>query len=258
MAVRQPSKLVTWVRFPSPAPLTRRRGERRPWATNRPGLCGRPPGDKAARRDSGLRMDSCIPTRRTWLARPFAARKACHHTRRQLRQALQAIGSAALYASPRPWPRRGYALCLYRILCMRDSSCPGAWGVLAFDSDEANDWAYELDGARDLAPIDAACREVEASAGADLAQEVAVRGLAACEIDGSSSGQSRVHERRHRKVDRWVAAHPQSVSRELKDRAAGVIDRVLGQDSELLGLWIEAGEEEWLAAVADLRGRVAG
>ena len=124
----------------------------------------------------------------------------------------------------------------------------GAWGVLAFDSDEANDWAYELDGAR----------EVEASAGADLAQEVAVRGLAACEIDGSSSGQSRVHERRHRKVDRWVAAHPQSVSRELKDRAAGVIDRVLGQDSELLGLWIEAGEEEWLAAVADLRGRVAG
>jgi hypothetical protein len=37
-----------------------------------------------------------------------------------------------------------------------------------------------------------------------------------------------------------------------------VIVRILGPESELRELWEDAGDEEWLAAVEDLRNRMSG
>ncbi len=58
----------------------------------------------------------------------------------------------------------------------------GAWGVLAFDNDEANDWAYELEETGDLSAVQSALAAVDA-AGADyLDGDTASEALAACEV----------------------------------------------------------------------------
>jgi hypothetical protein len=45
---------------------------------------------------------------------------------------------------------------------------------------------------------------------------------------------------------------------ELVDQAQVVIDRIVGDNSELRELWEDSDEyEQWLATVADLRARVA-
>ena len=37
----------------------------------------------------------------------------------------------------------------------------GTWGVLAFDNDDANDWAYGLDSVSDLSLVESAFDDVE-------------------------------------------------------------------------------------------------
>jgi hypothetical protein len=133
----------------------------------------------------------------------------------------------------------------------------GAWGVLAFDNDEANDWAYGLEDRSDLSLVDEAFRRVEASTGGYLEQDTAAEALAACEVLARLQGRSGYTNAYTAKVDRWVADHPQTLSSELVNRGDTVIDRILGADSELRELWEEAGDQQWLAAVADLRTRVA-
>ncbi len=58
----------------------------------------------------------------------------------------------------------------------------GAWGVLAFDNDTANDWAYGLDGVDDLGLVESAFDEVAEVGGDDLDSDLACNALAACEV----------------------------------------------------------------------------
>jgi predicted secreted protein len=58
------------------------------------------------------------------------------------------------------------------------------------------------------------------------------------------------------KVDEWVAAHSLNPSYALLTRAAAVIDRILGEKSELRELWDETGENDWRNAVGNLRQRI--
>ena len=133
----------------------------------------------------------------------------------------------------------------------------GAWGVLAFDNDEANDWAYGLQGRNDLALVELAFGEVE-SAGY-LEAPVASEALAACEVLARLRGRAGYNNAYTEKVDRWVAAHRITPPPQLLARANSVIDRVIGDKSELRDLWEESGEqEEWLATVEDLRARLTG
>lgn len=134
----------------------------------------------------------------------------------------------------------------------------GAWGVLAFDNDEANDWAYGLDDVSDLSLVDGAFGRVEASAGRYLEQGDAAEALGACEVVARLQGRSGYTNAYTDKVDKWVAEHRISPSTELIARGNAVIDRILGADSELRELWEEAGDSEWQAAVADLRTRMTG
>ena len=134
----------------------------------------------------------------------------------------------------------------------------GAWGVLAFDNDEANDWAYGFDEVSDLSLVDDAFHRIEASAGRYLEQGDAAEALAACEVVARLRGRSGYTNAYTEKVDRWVAEHPITPSPELIARGNAVIDRILGTDSELRELWEEAGDGEWQAAVANLRTRMTG
>ena len=131
----------------------------------------------------------------------------------------------------------------------------GAWGVLAFDNDEANDWAYDLENVDDLSLVESSFGEVE-SAGY-LEAPVASEALAACEVLARLLGRAGYNNAYTEKVDSWVAAHHITPPPSLVARANSVIDRVIGDKSELRDLWEESGEQEdWLKTVEDLRARL--
>lgn len=134
----------------------------------------------------------------------------------------------------------------------------GAWGVLAFDNDAANDWACHLEGADDLALVESALDEVAATGTDYLDSDVACDALAACEVLARLRGQPGYTNAYTEKVDQWVAAHKGRIvpSEGLLARASAAIDRILDEDSELRELWGESDGEEWRAAVEELRGRL--
>ncbi|MGE3820890.1 MAG: DUF4259 domain-containing protein [Isosphaeraceae bacterium] len=134
----------------------------------------------------------------------------------------------------------------------------GAWGVLAFDNDTANDWAYDLEDVDDLSLVESALEEVEASEGDYLESDLASQALAACEVLARLQGRPGYTNAYTEKVDAWVASHPQVPSAELLARASTVMDRILGEDSELRELWEEGEGDQWRASVEELRQRLLG
>lgn len=132
----------------------------------------------------------------------------------------------------------------------------GAWGVKAFDNDDANDWAYDLDVATDLSLVESAFAIVE-EAEDYLEAPDASNALAACEVLARLQGNPGYQNPYTEKVDEWVAAHPSKPSDSLLRRASAVIDRILADESELRDLWSESEENgDWYAAVEDLRNRM--
>jgi hypothetical protein len=132
----------------------------------------------------------------------------------------------------------------------------GAWGVLAFDNDTANDWAYGLDDVADLSLVKSAFDEV-ADVGDDyLDQDLACNALAACEVLARLRGKPGYRNAYTEKVDEWVAAHKHVPPPRLLARASAVIDRILGEQSELRELWDEGDGTEWREAMEDLRQRL--
>ncbi len=132
----------------------------------------------------------------------------------------------------------------------------GAWGHLAFDNDDANDWAYALEETDDLTLVESAFAEVE-SADHYLEAPEASHALAACEVLARLNGKPGYENAYTEKVDTWVAAHPIELAPGLIARANAAIDRVLGENSELKELWAESDESgQWLACVEDLRQRL--
>jgi hypothetical protein len=133
----------------------------------------------------------------------------------------------------------------------------GAWGVLAFDNDDANDWAYGLDDVSDLSLVESAFAEVESSGARNLEPGEACNALAACEVIARLRGRPGYANAYTEKVDRWVAAHRIEPPGGLVTRGEAVIARILGPESELREVWEEVGDEEWRAAVEDLRIRMS-
>lgn len=132
----------------------------------------------------------------------------------------------------------------------------GAWGVLAFDNDDANDWAYGLDDANDLSLVESAFKTVE-EAEDYLELPDACNALAACEVLARLKGRPGYRNSYTEKVDLWVAAHPSKPPAALLARADAAINRILGENSELKELWSDSTENSrWLASTEDLRRRL--
>ncbi|MGC4003604.1 MAG: DUF4259 domain-containing protein [Pirellulales bacterium] len=134
----------------------------------------------------------------------------------------------------------------------------GAWGVLAFDNDQACDWAGELIESDDLSPVEDAFDEVEENGAEYLDSDLACNALAACEVLARLQGRPGYTNAYTEDVDKWVAAHPHKPTPKLLKRAGKVMDRILGEDSEWLDLWSETGDDDWCAAFDDLRKRTLG
>jgi hypothetical protein len=133
----------------------------------------------------------------------------------------------------------------------------GVWGELVFDNDTANEWAYQLDGVRDLSLVEAALAEVENVGDAYLDAELACSALAACEVLARLLGNFGYRSSYTANVDAWVASHPRKPGRALLDRAASAIRRVASGKSELREHWAAAhAEASWRDAVEDLQKRL--
>lgn len=132
----------------------------------------------------------------------------------------------------------------------------GAWGVLPFDNDSANDWAYGLEEVSDLSLVRSALSELERVGGQYLDQDIACRVLAACEVLSRLLGKFGYRNASTAKVDEWVAQHPIQPEPALLERALAGIDRILGEDSELRELWGDGDDGAWRQSVEELRRRL--
>lgn len=133
----------------------------------------------------------------------------------------------------------------------------GTWSVDAFGNDDAADWAYELEEAEDLGPIEEAIAEVLAVGDEYLEAPEATVALAAIEVLARLGGNPGEKTSYTESVDKWVASTTLKPTIELVDKAQAAIARILAENSELNELWQDSEDHEaWLASVADLRARV--
>lgn len=132
----------------------------------------------------------------------------------------------------------------------------GTWGPLAFDNDDACDWACEFDSVDDFSLIESAFDSVESAEGYLDALDASIA-LAACEVVALASGKGGPENSYPESIEVWFNEHKLKPSKALIDRARGVIPRVTGEQSELRELWDESkSAKEWREAVEDLRVRL--
>lgn len=135
----------------------------------------------------------------------------------------------------------------------------GAWASDTFGNDTACDWANELEKVEDLNFVEETLDAVLELGEEYLDSDEACRALSACEVIARLKGRHGLQNSYSEAVDKWVKAHPIEPPQELVVKAVDTIDRILGQDSELVELWSDAGEAkyaEWRGLVLDLRNRV--
>ena len=133
----------------------------------------------------------------------------------------------------------------------------GAWAEDTFGNDYACDWIYDFLDEPGLETVRAVLSEAIANDDYMESDEGAAV-LGACEVIARLQGHWGVKNSYSESLDKWIEANPQTVPGDFKALASQAIDRVLGEDSELVELWEEDGPNEaWRAAVEDLRTRAA-
>jgi hypothetical protein len=130
----------------------------------------------------------------------------------------------------------------------------GAWGTGSFENDDAADWVASLGTItpNDLTKVlvqaadDPAYLEGPAASAAVVAGEV-VAALSGAPAAGAPAA-----------IVDWVKKYSQALTPELRAVAMRALDRVR-RNSELKDLWLEAdGLNDWIAAMEELQGRIAG
>lgn len=133
----------------------------------------------------------------------------------------------------------------------------GAWGTGLFDNDTACDWAYGLEEQSDLGMIERTLDTVLAAAGEYLDASDAEEALAAIEAIARLQGHWGVRNSYTANVDAWVEKTKLQPPPALARKAHAAIDRILGEDSEILELWDDSELlDEWKQEVDALRLRV--
>jgi hypothetical protein len=131
----------------------------------------------------------------------------------------------------------------------------GTWGTGPFDDDNASDWVWELQEAADWRVVEDALRgAAEVDAGAYLeAPDGQIAWAAATVVAAADASTVTVPD----EVSRWVEAHKSSRPSDIRPLASTALRRVLADNSELVELWQEAGDEEWRANVQRVAAALA-
>jgi hypothetical protein len=130
----------------------------------------------------------------------------------------------------------------------------GAWGVRAFDNDEACDWADELAKMKDLSLVEKTIETTLVSSHYLDAWDGECA-LAACEVIARLLGNSNDESASIENIDKWVAEYQFIPPRNLVERARRVIDIVMSDSSELAELWED--NQEWIDENIRLKDRLA-
>lgn len=135
----------------------------------------------------------------------------------------------------------------------------GTWSVYPFGNDDAADWAYELEEAESLEPIESALDAVLEAGDDYLEAPEASIAVAAIDVLGRLMGRPGDSSSCSQAVEAWVQRTAVAPDAETVDRALKALDRILGENSELRELWEESGDfEAWKASMHFLRSRIAG
>ncbi len=132
----------------------------------------------------------------------------------------------------------------------------GAWGVEAFENDDAVDFASEVKATKDLSVIEQALEAV-LSTPEYLEASVSSVGLAAADIVARVRGQFGQQDSYTAGVDAWVRTRSLPVDERMVTKARAVVERVRIEPSELLELWSEGDPAEWLAVLDALKERLS-
>ncbi len=131
----------------------------------------------------------------------------------------------------------------------------GAWDASSFGNDTANDWVYDLEEHSDLSFVEATMKKVLKAGDGYLDSSLACEAIAAVEVVASLLGKPPVLDAYTEKVAKWVSTHALEVPDNVVRMAIDTLDRIQSAPSELSDLWED--DPDWLAAMADLRERLA-
>lgn len=132
----------------------------------------------------------------------------------------------------------------------------GAWSHEPFGNDEANDWAYGLEGARDLGLIESALDKVLESEGYLEATD-ASEAVGAAELIAKLLGRGTQSDAYTEQIDEWVKTVGLKPSPALLSKANRALDRITSDDSEFRELWQEEGASDWESSIANLKKAIA-
>ena len=128
----------------------------------------------------------------------------------------------------------------------------GAWSHEPFGNDDASDWAVDLEETKELSLIEEALNDVLQADEYLDAPEASVA-IAAIEVIAKLLGKGTQTDAYSEGIDEWVKSISIKPSTALIAKANRVLERVLGEDSELRELWEEVGADDWLNSVNALR-----
>jgi Domain of unknown function (DUF4259) len=133
----------------------------------------------------------------------------------------------------------------------------GAWGTNSFGNDEAADWAFQLEGYDDLSLIEETIAKATVPPAEYLDASDASEAIAAVEAVARLQGHWGERSAYTEPLDIWVERMKLTPPPALVNTALAALDRIVAEHSELRELWDDSDDAAaWLAAVAELRGRV--
>jgi hypothetical protein len=132
----------------------------------------------------------------------------------------------------------------------------GTWGTGPFDDDGASDWAWELQEAQDWGVVEVALRRA-AEVGTDTYLEAPDGQVAwaAAAVVAAADNPSAVTLPDD--VTKWLDVHREARPPGARPLALQAVQRVLADNSELVELWQEAGQDEWRANVEKVAAALA-
>ena len=131
----------------------------------------------------------------------------------------------------------------------------GAWGLGPFDNDDAADLAGELESLDDSAGLEALIAALGAVDGEYIEADEGARAVAAAEVVAGIVGQPGPTTSYNEAAMGWIQRTSPPSNGALVDFALAVLERVMGEASELAELWDDAGEP-WSDSVSELSGRL--
>jgi hypothetical protein len=126
----------------------------------------------------------------------------------------------------------------------------GTWGYGPFEDDLALDWVLELEEAEDWSVVENALRAAAETAPEEYLESPEGREAwaAAAVVVAADNRVIGLPD----KVSLWLTAHGDTRPPELRRLASDALERVLGDESELVALWKESGRDEFEANVRTL------